>query len=109
NAFKINLTIAQRAEPARPVYPILKTTVHTTFPRWIKLGILHMEHFDVRMIEINVLQIVQLLQHKMTWIVQDVYTWMVPRLFQKPFESDAIMQILTGVYLVAHIHSSLVK
>src|SRR6187399_718227 len=65
NRFKINLSIAQRAETASPVNPALVATINTLLPGWIKLCIFYMKHADAFMIIIYIFQVIQALQHKM--------------------------------------------
>ena len=47
------------------------------------------------MIEVDVLDVIKLLQNKMTWIVQNIATLMLSGGFPKTFKGNSIVQILT--------------
>src|ERR1700680_3597576 len=65
NTIEIHLSVAQRAEPPSPVNPRLVASVYALPSRRMKFCILGMKHFDVAVIKINELQIVELLKHEM--------------------------------------------
>ena len=87
---------SERNRPG-PLDPGLVASVHALPRRRIKFRVLHMKHLDARMIEIDELQIVELLQHKMAGIEQHVAAGMVLHPLQEHFEGDAIVQVFSGM------------
>src|SRR5215212_4059465 len=73
---KVHLSIAKGTESSGPVYPTLVTSVNTLFSRGIEFCVFYMEHFYSFMIIINVGKVIQALQNKMTWIIQEASTFM---------------------------------
>src|SRR5690606_29343536 len=69
---KINLPVSQRSESACSLDPTLVSAIHALLACWVKFSILHMEHLDSLMVEINELEVIQALKHKVAWIIQDV-------------------------------------
>ena len=68
-----------------------------------------MKHLDARVIEVDELQIVELLQYKMAGIEQHVTPGMVLHPLQEHFERDAIVQVFSGMDLETQIHSRFLK
>src|ERR1700687_152752 len=85
---EIDLPIAERAEAPCPFDPGLVAAVDTLPARPANCRVLHMEHFDAIVIEIDKLQIVELLQNKMAGIEQHVTSGMVLDPFQEHLEGD---------------------
>ena len=68
-----------------------------------------MEHFYKLMVEIDVLQVIKLLKHKMAWIVKDVTAGMFARSLVKTFKCNTIMKIFSWMYFITNVHASLIK
>src|SRR5690242_9167674 len=60
DAFEVDLPVTQRAKSPRAVDPRLVAAVNTLPARGMEFRVLHMEHLDVIMIKIDVLQVVEL-------------------------------------------------
>src|SRR2546421_881350 len=67
---EVHLTVAQGTEPAGAIDPRLEPAIHALAAGRIELGILDVKHADAVVIEVDVLEIVELLQHEVTGIVQ---------------------------------------
>src|SRR6266480_5256505 len=84
---EVHLAVAQRAEPSGAQRPGLEPTVHTLAAGRVELGVLDVEHADALVIEVDILEVVELLQHEMAGIVQEI-TALVP--------ADAVEKHLEG-------------
>src|SRR5699024_1100751 len=106
---KVNLPISDRTKSARPVNPGLIASVHAAASGGIKLGIFNVKHINFVVINIDKLQIIHALQHKMAGIVQNFYPRMVAGGFQKAFIGNAIVQVFAGMNFVANVYAALFK
>src|SRR5690606_21128053 len=88
---------------------VLISTIDTGLPCGIKLGVLDMEHLDERVIKIDILEIVELLQDKVAWIIQDIATRMFSGCFPETLESYTIVKVFTRVDLIAYIDTCLIE
>ena len=61
------------------------------------------------MVVVDVLDIVELLQYKMAWVVQDIYPGVVPRRLQKTLKSIPVVQVFPGVDFITDIHAFFVE
>ena len=93
---KINLPVAERAEAPSPVDPGFEAAVHTLAPSWPELGILHMEGLDAVVIQIDVFQVVKLLQHKMTGVIQQAGALVLPGALIGPIGSAMADRLRCG-------------
>src|SRR5258708_21876217 len=75
----------------------------------INVRVCKVKHLDARVIEIDVLQIIKLLQNKMAGIKEDVAARMIAGALEKHFERHAVVQVFARMNLEAEIHSSSVK
>src|SRR5882672_5421365 len=69
NGFKIYLPVAQRAKPAGALQPVAVAPIHTLPAGGIEFGILDMKHFYAFVVNVDILKIVEALQHKMRGVV----------------------------------------
>src|SRR5882724_3570803 len=99
NAAEIHLPVAQRAEAPCPVNPRLVASVYPLPSRGMELRVFDVKHLDVAVIKINELQIVELLQHKMAGIKQNMATGMIFYSLQEHFKRRAIVQVFPGMDL----------
>ncbi|KAG0921298.1 hypothetical protein G6F31_020385 [Rhizopus arrhizus] len=67
-----------------------------------------MEHADVVLVDVQVLQVVQLLQDEMAGVEQHGATGVGADAFVEHLERDAVMQVFAGVNLEAQVHALLV-
>src|SRR5690606_24193714 len=109
NALKVDLSVAGRAEASGAVDPRLVAAVDAAAPAGAKLGVLHVERFNARMVDINKGQIVHLLEQQMAWIVENITARMVIDQRQKTLEGDAVVQIFPRMQLKADVHALLVE
>src|SRR6266545_4128150 len=69
---EVHLTVAQGTEPARAIDPRLESAIHALLAGRIELGVLDVKHADPVVIKVDVLEIVELLQHEVAGIIQQV-------------------------------------
>ena len=100
---EINLTITQRPKAARPRKPGLIAAVNSLAAIRPEFCVLHVKHFDSFVIDVDVFQIIELLQHEMTGIIENVATLVSAETFEKHLKCDAIVQIFAGVNFKAQI------
>ncbi len=62
-----------------------------------------MKHSNAFVVYVDVIKVVELLQHEMTWVVQDVAASVIFQSLQEHLEGDTVVQILAGMDLVAQI------
>ena len=109
DAAEIDLAVAERAEPAGAVHPGLEAAIHALLAGRVELRVLGVEHADARVVDVDEGEIVELLQHEMAWIVQDVAARMVAGPLEEHLERDAVVQILAGMDFVADVDARLVE
>ena len=68
-----------------------------------------MKHPDALVIDVDEVQVVELLQHEVAGIVQDIAARVVVHALQEHLEGDAVVQILTRMDLVAEVDARLVE
>ena len=68
-----------------------------------------MEHLDALVIDVDVVQIVELLQHEVAGIIEQIGAGMVFHPLEEHLVGDAIMQVFTRMDFVAEIDPVLVK
>src|SRR5213593_1224850 len=100
---EVHLTVAQRTEPAGAIDPRLEPAIHALAAGRIELGILDVKHADLVVIEVDVLEIVELLQHEVTGIVQQVAACVSAHALEEHLERHPIVQILAGMDLEAGV------
>src|SRR3989442_6262944 len=88
---KINLPITQRSKPPRTIRPRLIAPVNTLSAVRTKLRILHMEHPNALVIQIDEFQKIKLLQHEMAWIKKYIASRMMADALQKHFKRRPIV------------------
>src|SRR5688572_12263003 len=70
DGWEVDLPITGGTEAGRPVYPALIARIDALLAGRIELGVLDMEHLDPLVVEIDVLQVVELLQHEVARVVE---------------------------------------
>src|ERR1700678_321922 len=109
NSTEIHLAITQRSESSRAIHPRLKTSVHSLSRGGIKFRIFHVEHFYSRVIQIDVLQVIQLLQHEVAWVIKKIAARMPLEPIQKHFEGRTIVNVFAGMNFETCIYIVLVE
>ncbi len=105
---KIDLSIAQRAETSGTIDPALIATIDALTSGWIELGIFDVEHLDPVFIDVDIVEVIQTLQHIMRRIIEHIGARMVFDTLQKHFERHAIMQVFARMDFIANIDAMLV-
>src|SRR5437867_901236 len=100
---EVHLTVAQRTEPSGPIGPRLEPAIHALAAGRIELGVLDVKHANPLVIDVDVFEIVELLQHEMAGIVQDVATLVTADAVEEHFEGHSVMQILARMDLEAGV------
>src|SRR3546814_12150291 len=77
NPAEIDLPVAQRAEAAGAIDPVLKPAIDPRTSGGVEFGVLDVEHADPLVINVDELQIVERLQHIMAGIIEDVGARMI--------------------------------
>src|SRR5207344_3244562 len=99
----------ERTKTAGALQPRLIATVDALLASGTKFRVLHMKHLEARVVEIDELQVVELLQNKMAGIVEHVAAGMLANTIEKHFEGSAIMEIFSRMNFVAEIDAGFVK
>src|SRR5437016_290856 len=106
---EVHLTVAQGTEPAGAIDPRLEPAIHALAAGRIELGILDVKHADAVVIEIDVLEVVELLQHEVTGIVQQVAALVTAKALEEHLERHAVVQILAGMDLEAGVDAVFIE
>ena len=109
NPAEIDLAIAQRAEPARPLGPGRIGTIDPGAAIGPELGVLDVERLDPLVIDVDEFQIVELLQHEVAGIIENIGARMVVHRIEEAFESHPVVQVLAGVQLITGVDAVLVE
>src|SRR3546814_16313805 len=99
NPAEIDLPVAQRAEAAGAIDPVLKPAIDPRTSGGVEFGVLDVEHADPLVINVDELQIVERLQHIMAGIIEDVGARMIVDAREEAFEGHPVVQILAGMNL----------
>src|SRR6056297_1933250 len=106
---EIDMAVAGRAEPPRPVHPGLVAAVDPLPPGRVQLGVLDMKHFYPLVVDVDVVEVIERLQHVVRGVVEHVGPRMPADPLEEHLERDPVMQVLAGVDLVADIHPMLLR
>src|SRR5690606_27128025 len=106
---EIDLAVARRAKPARPVDPALVAAVDAGAAVRPELRILHVKCLDPLVIEVDELEIIELLQHEVTRIEQDVRAPMAADRVEEALERDTVVQVLARMDLEADVDARFVE
>ena len=106
--FEIDLAVAQGAESAGAVLPVLEAAVDAGAGRGAELGVLHVEGFDVGGVDVDEADVVHALQDEMRGVVVDVDAGVVSGGFEEAFKGGAVVGVLAGVEFVGEVDAVLV-
>src|SRR5581483_8614198 len=109
NSAEINLAIAKRAETSGTLDPRLVSAVNTLAAARPKLGVLHVEHFDPLVINVDELQVIELLQNKVTGVKKNVATFVPVESIEEHLKADAVVQVFAGVQFETEVDAGVVK
>ena len=102
---KINLPIAKRTEPARPVDPILITAINARPPTRMKLRVFDVKGANSLVIEIEEGQLIHLLQNHVAGIEENIGARMIANRRKKPLEGCAIVQVFARMQFIANVNA----
>ena len=68
-----------------------------------------MKHPDALVVDVDVVQVVELLQHEMAWVVENITAFVVVHTLQEHLERDPVVQILTRMDLITHVDPGFVE
>jgi len=100
---KVDLAIAQAAEPARAIDPALIAAVDPAARRGAELGVLDMHHPHAIMVNIEKADIIHLLQVQMAGVIEDRRARVMIDRREEPLERDAVVEVLAGVKFIAQV------
>src|SRR6266516_992305 len=106
---EVHLTVAEGTEAAGAIDPRLEPAIHALPAGRIELGILDMKHANAVVIEVDVLEIVELLQHEVTGIVQQVAALVTADALEEHLERHPVVQILARMDLEAGVDAVFVE
>ena len=109
DAFEVHLSVAQRTEAPGALQPGLKATVHTLLAAGVELGVFHVKDLDALVVVVDVLEVIELLQNKVAGVVEQTGALVAVHAVQKHLVAHAVVQVFTGVNLVADVHARMVK
>ena len=100
-AAEVDLAVAERTEASSAIDPRLIAAVYALPAVGTELGILYVKHLDALVIQVEIFEIVELLQHEVAGIVKNIAARMIADAFEKHFERRAVVQVLAGMNLEA--------
>src|SRR5690606_38014562 len=92
DGLEIHLAVSWGAVPSGPIAPIVEAPEGTFFPGGVEFGILHMEGLYELVVVVDIGDIVQLLEHKVAGVVEDVYPFVVSLGLQKALVVIPVLQ-----------------
>src|ERR1700722_346627 len=98
-----HLTAAKGAKASRAFDPALVAAINALASRRIEFGVFYMEHPDAFVINVDVLQVVEALQHKVGGVIEQAGSGMVTGVLQERLVGNAVVQVLSGVDLIAKV------
>ena len=102
---EVDLAVAERAEAAGAVLPGLVAGIDALAAGGPELGVLHVEHPDPLVVEVDVLQVVQLLQDEVAGVVEQAGPGVVIHPVPEHLHRRPVEQVLAGMHLVAEVHA----
>ena len=109
NLREIDLPVAKRPEATGAFFPARIAAINTRFTIGPKLGVLDVKSFDPLMIEIDELDVIELLQHEMRWIIKDVGAWMIVDCFEESLKRYTVVEVFARVQFIADVDAVLIK
>ena len=87
----------------------MKAAVDTLTTGRAELGVLDVKHFDALVIEVDVFEIVELLDHKVAGVEKDVAARVIVHALEEHFEGDAVVEIFARVDFEAKVDVGFVE
>src|SRR5258706_2856105 len=100
---EVDLPVAERAEAPGAVHPRLVARVHALAAVRAELGVLDMQRLDARVVDVDELEVVELLQHEVRWVVVDAAARVVVDTLEEHLEGRAVEQVLARMQLEADV------
>src|SRR5581483_1202429 len=107
--FEVNLPIPHAAEATRAILPVLVAAIDARSWRGMIFGVFDMKCLDMVLVVVEIADIVQLLQHEMRGIVENMDAGMVARRGEKAFKCNAVVQVFARMDLVRKINAVLFR
>lgn len=109
DGWEIDLAVAGGAETARALQPRLITAVNALAAGGIKFGVLDVKHFDARVVEVDELDVVELLEDEVAGVEENVCAGMIADAVEKHFERGAVVEIFTGMDFEAEVDAGAIE
>ena len=106
---EVDLPVAERAEAAGAVDPGLEAAVDALPAGRVELGILDVEDLDALVVDVDVVEVVELLQHEVARVVEHGSARVAADALEEHLEGHAVVQVLAGVDLVADVDARIVE
>ena len=107
DTLEIDLAVAERAVARGALQPALVAAVDALFRRRIELGVLHMEHLDAFVIDVDEAEIIHPLLDEMAGVVIDVAARVIADSVEEHLERVAVEHILGRMDLEAEVDAVL--
>ena len=109
DAAEIDLSVAERTEAARALDPGRIAAIDALPPGRIELGVLDVKRLDALVIDVDEGEIVELLQHEMRGIVEDVAALVALQRLQEPLEGRAVENVLARMNFIGDVDAGVVE
>jgi hypothetical protein len=106
---EVHLSVAKRAEASGTFRPTLVASVRSASAIRAELGILRMECADERMVYVDELEIVEMLQHEVARVIKNASTRVLPGSFKEVLKRHPVVEIFTRVEFEANIDPSVIE
>ena len=100
---EIDLAVTKGAEASGAINPGLIATVDALAATGAELSVLDVKHLDALVIQIDVLEVIELLQHEVTRVEKNVAARMILHAVEKHFKAGAVVKIFAGVNFEAEV------
>ena len=108
DAAEVDVAVAQRAEAARPVDPVLIAGVDALATGRVELRVLDVEGVDALVVDVDEVEVVELLQHEVRRVVVDAAARMAVDALEQHLERRAVHDVLAGMQLEADVDAGVV-
>ena len=109
NAGEIDLPVAERAEPSGPLDPRGVAGIDALATGRIEFGVLGVKRLDALVVDVEEGEIVELLQHEMRGIVEDVAALVALQRLEEALEGRAVENVLARMDFIADVDARFVE
>ena len=106
---KVDLAVAERTEPPGALDPRRVARIDALAAGRVELGVLDVEGLDPLVVDVDVVEIVELLQHEVRRIVEDVAALVAFQGLEEALEGGAVENVLAGMDLVGDVAAGVVE